>query len=477
MRHSLIQLINISFSLPHKICFEDFNAQIPYGSRIALIGSNGSGKSTLLKILFGCFTAYRGELKVPQDVIFGYVPQIIQGFDNLSGAEQFNKTLSKALRIKPNVLLLDEPTNHLDKYHRKSFLRMLQHFPGTVLLASHDIELLKTSVNILWHIDNGNIRIFSGHYEDYIESLTHNQLSIEKEIRLLTKQKIHMHDKLMKEQNRATKSRQKGEKNIAKRKWPTVVSKTKAGRSNETSNKITSGLEDKKQRLIGKLTEIKHPEAIKPKFNLYAHHQKSGLLICLHEASIGFLHHMPLIKKINLALNVGEKIAINGNNGSGKSTLVKAILDYEHIIKTGNWFCPKREEIAYLDQHYENLCPNETVFNLLKKNAPYLKDREFREHLALFLFRKNEEVNIEIRCLSGGEKARLSLALIAINLPKILILDEITNNVDIITREHIIQVLKTYPGAMIVISHDEDFLRKIDISDTYIIKSGRLEKE
>lgn len=468
--HSIIQLINIGFSLSHKICFEDFSTQVPYGSRIALIGSNGSGKSTLLKIILGSFTVHGGELKLPEDVILGYVPQMIQDFDDLSGGQRFHKALSQALNIQPNVLLLDEPTNHLDKCHRKSFLRMLQCFSGTVILASHDVELLQASVNTFWHIDNGKIRIFSGDYEDYIQSLADYKLSIEKEIALLKKQKINMHDMLMKEQNRAAKSKQKGEKNIKKNKWPTVVSKTKAGRSNETANKITSDLEDKKQRLVGKLAEIQYQEIIKPKFNLYANHQKNGLVVCIREASVGYVYDKPIIEKVSFSLNSGERIAIQGNNGAGKSTLVKAMLGYENIIKTGNWFYPKREEIGYLDQHYENLDSNETVFNFFQKNAPDLKDRELREHLAHFLFRKNEEVELEIKYLSGGEKVRLSLALMAINVPKILILDEITNNIDLITREHIIQVLKYYPGAMIVISHDELFLQAINIIETINIK-------
>lgn len=244
--HSLIQLINIGFSLSHKTCFEEFSAQVPYGSRIGLIGSNGSGKSTLLKMLFGSFVIDSGALTIPKDVMFGYVPQIIQDFDNFSGGERFNKALSQTLSLQPNILLLDEPTNHLDKYQRKSLFKMLQHFTGTVILASHDIDLLKSTVNILWHIDNGKVNIFSGDYHDYIESLTSHRLSIEKEMRLLKQQKIHMHDMLMKEQNRAAKSRATGKKNISQRKWPTVVSKTKAGRSNKTTDKIKSNLEEKK---------------------------------------------------------------------------------------------------------------------------------------------------------------------------------------------------------------------------------------
>lgn len=194
-------------------------------------------------------------------------------------------------------------------------------------------------------------------------------------------------------------------------------------------------------------------------------------MVCINDASVGYAQNAPLIKEINVLLNAGERIAIKGNNGSGKSTFIKAMLGYESVIKTGNWFCPKKNEIGYLDQHYENLFANEAVFDFLKRNVPSIEDRQLREHLAHFLFRKNKEVELEIKYLSSGEKVRLSLALIAIKPPKLLILDEMTNNVDIMTREHIIQVLKDYPGAMIVISHDEDFLKKINISYGYMINS------
>lgn len=125
----------------------------------------------------------------------------------------------------------------------------------------------------------------------------------------------------------------------------------------------------------------------------------------------------------------------------------------------------KREDVGYLDQHYATLNPDKTVLETIEDLVPAWPHSETRRHLNDFLFRKNEEVNALVSTLSGGEKARLSLAQIAAKTLKLLILDEITNNLDLETKEHVVQVLKAYPSAMIVISHDVDFLTEIKIHE------------
>ncbi len=134
----------------------------------------------------------------------------------------------------------------------------------------------------------------------------------------------------------------------------------------------------------------------------------------------------------------------------------------------------KNEYIGYLDQHYTTLDPNKTVFEMISELVPHWPHSEIRRHLNDFLFRKSEEVNASVSSLSGGEKARLSLAQIAAKTPKLLILDEVTNNLDLESKNHIIQVLISFPGAMIIISHDSDFLEEIGISDYYQIHDNLL---
>lgn len=453
MIHKPIRLINLSLSLPHKICFEAFSTTIPYGSRIAIIGRNGSGKSSLLKML---------QDQAPKDVVFGYVPQVIEEFDFLSGGQRFNRAFTLATCSGQNVLLLDEPTNHLDKSNRKSLMRMLKSFNGTVIIASHDVELLR-SCNVLWHIVDGRVEVFLGNYDDYMREVHIKRTSIELELSRLERQKKDMHRSLMAEQNRASKSRAKGEKSIERKKWPTIVSNAKALRAEETSGRKKSDINNKKQGLSDKLSKLNLSEAIVPKFSLTPESLGHRLLIAVTDGSVGYEDNHPILRGINLRVSTGDRVAITGDNGCGKSSLIKAILN-EALVKTGEWYTTRLEEIGYLDQHYATLYPNKTVLEAAVELVPNWSYAEVRRHLNDFLFRKNEEVNATISTLSGGEKARLSLALIAAKTPKLLILDEITNNIDLETREHVIQVLKKYPGAMIVISHDEDFLKEIGVT-------------
>ncbi len=469
MIHKPIQIKNLSLSLAHKTCFEDFNAQIPYGSRIAVIGRNGCGKTTLLKILCGMVAPTSGVVQCGDDVAFGFVPQIIEGFSSLSGGQRLNKALTYALRGNPNVLLLDEPTNHLDHHHRKSLMRLLKSYPGTLIVVSHDVELLRHSINTLWHIDNGRIHVFSGNYDDYRQEIQNHQTSLEQELSRLGRQKKDMHHALMKEQKRAARSKLKGEKSISRRKWPTVVSSAKAGRAEETSGRKKSALDHKKQDLTKRLTDLSLPEIIVPKFSMNPAFIGDHTLVSIREGSIGYHGQAPILQKINLSMKSTDRIAIQGNNASGKSTLVKAILNDAGVLRSGEWTVPKLVDIGYLDQHYGTLSPEKTVCEIIEDAAPTWLQGEVRRYLNDFLFRKNEEVNAPVKQLSGGEKARLSLARIAASPPKLLILDEITNNLDLETKGHVIDILKNYPGAMIVISHEPDFLKEIGIHTAYHI--------
>lgn len=474
MMHRPIHFKNVSLSFPHKVCFEDFSSSISYGNRIAIIGCIGCGKSTLLQMILGIVEPTDGELKVPEDIVTGYVPQVIEEFESLSGGEALNASLSQALSNDPNLLVLDEPSNHLDLKNRKSLIRMLQVFPGTLIFASHDVELLQNCVENFWHIDNGRIHQFSGSYDDYIREISIKRTSIKLELTRLKRDKKEIHQTLMNEQKRAKNSQLRGKKSIRERKWPTIVSDEKARRAIETSGKISKAIQDKKEVLINKLSELKLPNTIRPKFSINASELGKKTLLSVSNGSIGYKDNLPLLSNLCFLMKPGDRLAIIGNNGSGKSTLVKAILGDANIIKTGFWQTPKIDDIGYLDQYYKTLSSDKTVFENIRELVPIWSYINLRRHLNDFLFSKNEEVEILVSKLSGGEKARLSLAQIAAKTPKILILDEVTNNIDLQTREHVIQVVKNYPGALIVISHDEDFLKEIELKEIYQINNGTM---
>ena len=461
-----LTLTQVGLTFPHKTCFTDFSTQIYQGARIAIIGRNGSGKSNLLEILQGLKTPSEGQIHIPSGITFGYVPQIIAGSENLSGGQRFNDALTKALIKTPDVLVLDEPTNHLDMNNKNSLLHLLQRFKGVLIIASHDAELLRTCVNTLWDIEDGKITVFSGNYDDYREARVQQRTSLEHELHHLGQQQKATHQALMKEQGRARNSRLSGEKHIGQRKWPTIVSQAKARRAEETSGRKKNDIRQKKMELSHKLAQTRLPEIIIPRFALgSAPVSASKAIVAIADGACGYGH--PVLDNIFLTLAAGGRLGITGSNGSGKSTLAKAIVNDKAVIKSGTWTLPSPEDIGYLDQHYATLDRAATVLNTIQATAPHWGMVDIRRHLNDFLFRKNEEINACISTLSGGERARLSLAQIAASPPKLLILDEITNNLDLETRLHVTQILKPYPCALIVISHDIDFLTDIGIENFY----------
>lgn len=469
MIHNPISITHLGLNFPQKICFSGFSTQVQPGMRIALTGCNGCGKSTLLQMIQGLKNPSEGEIRIPKDVTFGYVPQVIEDFQNLSGGQRLNKALTRALASNPNILLLDEPTNHLDLKNRRSLMRLLQKFPGTLIVVSHDVELLRTCIDTLWHINDGKITVFSGNYDNYMRETQTQRVSLQKELSLLDRQKVETHQALMKEQARAKNSRSKGEKHIEERKWPTIVSGVKARRSEETSGRKKKQIQTQKQDLTEKLADLRLSELLTPKFSLRSSEiSPSNNILSITEGRCGY--GFPLLEDIFLTLSARGRMAITGDNGSGKTTLVKGILNDPNVLKSGDWNLPKVQDIGYLDQHYATLAPNRTALEEIETLVPTWSHEELRRHLNNFLFRKNEEILAPVATLSGGEKVRLSFAQIAAKTPKLLILDEVTNNLDLETRGHVIQILNRYPGALIVISHDEDFLKEIGIEDFYELK-------
>lgn len=475
--HKPINIINIGLFYQNKVCFENFSAQILHGNRIVIMGNNGSGKSSLINILQSATSPTIGNIIISKDIIFGYVPQIPKEYDSLSGGQKFNKSLSYALSLHPDILLLDEPTNHLDINNRKSLMKFLNSFKATLIVVSHDIELLQQNFDIIWHIDNGKINIFSGKYTDYSNQIIIKRNIIEKQLNEIDKNKKEIHQSLMREQHRASQSKMKGEKNIENKRWIKIVANENASNARKTAGGNKTKLFDKKQDLIEQLSTLRIPEIIKPKFNLNANNIGQKTLVLIRDGAVGYTENRNIIKGINFSLNTKEHVAVLGNNASGKTTFIKAIMSDSNILKSGLWDVPNIKNIGYLDQHYNILDTNKTVFQTVFDIVPNWTYADIRNHLNDFLFRKNEEVNASVNILSCGEKVRLILAKIALQMPKLLILDEITNNIDLETKEHIVEVLKDYNGSMIIVSHDEDFIKTLGITTVFCIENGTLKNK
>lgn len=468
MSHKPITIDSISLDINNKTCFENFSAQIQNYKRIVIMGANGTGKSTLLKMIQGITEPSVGHITIPEGITFGYVPQTVTDYPELSGGQRFNKALSAALSLDPDVLCLDEPTNHLDLANKRSLLRMLQHYTGTLIIISHDPELLALDFDEIWHIENQKINIFTGSYSEYRkehenmqQSLIHKREQSKKKLQLLNKA-------AQREQKIAAQSRaaNKGEKDR------TLLGAMKESGSHSVGKK-TKQLAKAQSETHELLEDTFVHKKIKPKFNLDARVVSPGkAIISIQDGSCGYTH--PILTGITLNILSGERIAIMGNNGSGKSTLLKALLHDPNIKIEGLWKMPAKEDIGYLDQQYSTLKQTDTVFETIAQSAPHWTDHEIRKHLNDFLFRTQEEVSNSVSNLSGGEKARLSLAQIAAKNPSLLLLDEITNNVDLDTRQHIIEVLQEYPGTMLIVSHDPSFLEELSPQYYYETNNGKL---
>ncbi len=458
--HPPIQLKDISISYGTKCCFENFSTLIYPGQRIAIIGQNGAGKSSLLKSII-----------TKPEIQFAYVPQIIEDHDQLSGGQKFNKALSLALAQNPDVLCLDEPTNHLDTHNRKQLMKMLDHYMGTIIMVTHDLELIEHCTDEIWHIYNQRVEKFSGNYQDYLAEWQRKRDAILDEVHHLKFEKKQAHNAFMKEKNRASKSTQRGKKNITNRKYPTITSHAKAGRSEQTSGKKKQAIYNKKEKLEASLDSLYLPEIIIPTFEMPIADHCSQSLISIFDGACGY--DDMLLKDINFQMKSGERIALKGTNGSGKTTLVKAILKDGSVNLSGEWQMAKKA-IGFLDQHYHMLTPSQTVLGMIEEQKPDWDLAKIRYYLNQFLFKNNHQVNQRISELSGGEKARLCLSLIAAAPPQLLILDEVTNNLDLETRAHVIEVLKAYPGGLLVISHDQNFLDEIGMEREITCKDMKL---
>ena len=462
----LCSIHQLSLIFPEKTCFEPFDASIYQGQKIALIGDNGCGKSSLLAMIANKRPLQDGEICFHQQINIGYVPQTPQSVAGLSGGERFQKGLSDALALQPELLILDEPTNHLDTNNRHQLLQFLQYYPGTLLIASHDVQLLSLLPDTIWSFNQGKVELFDGLYDDFRREKDIEFMQLNQQLSSLQKDKQMAHANLMREQKRAKNAKEKGKKSISNRKWPTIVSHAKMHRAGLTAGRKKKQIHDKRENILTQIQDLGHHDIIEPKFHLPSGYISQKSVLMIRDGSVGYAN-ATIVSQINLQLSGQGRLAITGVNGCGKSTLVKAILSFAEVARAGEWTMPCQKDIGYLDQHYQQLADYETVLSCIETARPDWPHQQVRSHLNDFLFKSNQSVNKSITDLSGGEKARLSLAMIAANPPKLLILDEMTNNLDITHRQYAIQCLQNYPGPMIVISHDEDFLNCIRISDVY----------
>jgi len=457
---SMIQWQGLGLAFPHKTCFSDFSGSLTWGERIAIVGDNGSGKSSLLRLLAGELAPSEGRIVRAPDLTVGYVAQVLSGDAALSGGQRVNQALSRALASSPDLLLLDEPSNHLDGDNRRAMLRMLRHFAGTLVLVTHDEAWMAQLCDTLWIVEDGRIAAFAGRYQDYLDERATRHAALLHERAMLQQDRRATHERLMKEQERASHARQRGEKAIRERRWATVKSAAKLSRGNTTAGDNKAELRARREEIQTALAQSAPGETVEPAFFLPAGAKRTrGPVVQVSGALFG--HRGALTAPLHLTVEPGERVWLAGANGSGKSTLARALAGETRLRLGGDWLTPAAADIGYLDQHYANLPPRHSVLQALLACASDWPASAVRHHLSRFLFRHDAQLDMPIEALSGGERARLSLACIAARAPRLLILDEVSNNLDARSRQHVADILQAYPGALLLISHDEALLRSL----------------
>jgi ATP-binding cassette subfamily F protein 3 len=342
--------------------------------------------------------------------------------DTLSGGEKNRAALARELCAGHDLLLLDEPTNHLDLEGIEWLERYLKELRGAVLIVSHDRRLLDNSVDQILELEFGRLTPYPGNYSRYLElkrERYENALrAYEQQQEMLRKEDLFI-------------KKHMGSQRTAEAK----------GRAKKLSHV---------ERLERPYHDVRRPLIKPPKA------ARGGEKVLSTERLTGGYDGKALISGVELRIGRGHRIGVVGPNGAGKSTLLK-MLAGRLAPMSGEVHRGHGESVAYYDQDTSHLRNDSTPYGEIRRNHPTLTDLEIRGHLARFLFR-GDEIDKPVTALSGGERARLSLALLVMTQPSWMALDEPTNHLDLAGRTALEEMLGEFQGALVCISHDREFL-------------------
>lgn len=355
-----------------------------------------------------------------------------------SGGWRMRLNLAQALLCRSDLLLLDEPTNHLDLDAVLWLEKWLQNYPGTLILISHDRDFLDPIVGRIIHVENQLLNEYTGNYSSFetqrAQKLMQQQAMYSKQ----QKQMSHMQSYIDRFRYKASKARQ-------------AQSRIKAL---EKMEKVLPAQFDNPFSF-----EFREPSAL------------PNPIMMMDEVSAGYGDNL-ILKHIRLNLVPGSRIGLLGRNGAGKSTLIK-LLSGELNPQSGNLTYSQGVKIGYFAQHQlETLHPEETPLQHMMQIAPNHTEQQLRDYLGSFGF-VGEKALDKVAPFSGGEKARLVLALVVWQKPNLLLLDEPTNHLDLDMRQALTMALQTFEGAMVIVSHDR-YLLRATTDDLYLVDSQQV---
>ena len=497
----MLTIKNLTKAHAGRTLFYETELVVNWGERIALVGPNGAGKSTLFRMILGEDSPDEGQIVMDDYAVVGYLPQeagdpsdrsileiamsvtpemgeairtmrecevkgdnssdtfaratdvfianngyqlepkakkILKGLAfrdedfnrparEMSGGWVMRAHLAQLLVAEPDLLMLDEPTNHLDLMSLLWLQRYLKNYPGAIFMISHDRDFMDELVETVYDIEDAELVRYSGNYTRFLE---------------LKEQRYELRLAAWRNQQRE----------IAHFESFIERFRSVASKAAQVQSRI---------KQLEKMRRIEKPRQARKVFKFIFPQPPRSMQRVLELEKVGQSYgERRIYKNLDLLIERGDRIVLVGPNGAGKSTLLK-ILAGVVPIDEGKRIVGTTTRIGYFSQmRSENLTPNFTVLEEIMKADAELREEEARAVLGSFMFRR-QDVDKRVEVLSGGEKSRLSLVKFLVNPPNLLLMDEPTTHLDLMSVEALCQALKNYAGTLVFISHDVHFIRSL----------------
>jgi ATP-binding cassette subfamily F protein 3 len=503
----MLTIENLTYRIGGRVLLERASLALPAGHHAGLVGRNGTGKSTLLKLIAGELHADSGDIALPNGTRMGMVAQeapagpeslietvlmadrertallaeaehatdphriadihtrladieahraparaatILHGLGfsadqqlrpcrDFSGGWRMRVALAAVLFSEPDLLLLDEPTNHLDLEATLWLEDYLKRYPHTVLLVSHDRDLLNKVVDKIVHLEALKLTVYSGGYDTFEKTRALKIANIAAAQKKQEAQRAHMQAFIDRFRYKASKARQA-----------------------QSRIKMLARMEP--------IVSVAEEQTIE--FDFPNPDQLAPPILALDHVEAGYEPGRPVLRNLNLRLDMDDRVALLGANGNGKSTLAKLLAGRLKPL-SGTLRKSGKLRVGYFAQHQtDELDVNATPLQIMERLAPQTIEQKRRAHLGRFGFQQNKALT-KVSSLSGGEKARLLLALMSRETPHVLLLDEPTNHLDIDSRQALVQAINSFEGAVVLISHDPHLI-ELTADRLWLVANGQV---